>query len=292
MNLSTGTVISQLPTGTAIFGNDIFPFTHGITGSATPQTQQASLGLLRVSIVPGYIQENSAQLTYITGSSYRVEAGSMDINGTLITWSNPVTRPSVSLTSGTMNYVYMGASGTFPFLEESTTIPVWDGALNYYKKTGDDTRRCIGLLQALTTNTIRRFLNTVSGRTFEFIYVDGVLTDHAVVSGGTGTTSWFPVPLATFVPVHATHAYMNIRLGGATIGDDGTIGVSPIDLGAGISSIHAPSIVRGRSTGPNNTFFGSAWFQMSVSQTYYYRMTVNSGNPTTIIDAWGARFIR
>lgn len=39
--------ITQLPTGTVIFGNDIFPFTHGITGSATPQTQQSTFLLLK-----------------------------------------------------------------------------------------------------------------------------------------------------------------------------------------------------------------------------------------------------
>ena len=56
MNLATGTVISQLPTGSVIFGNDVFPFTHGITGSAVPQTQQMSFSGLRTGYLNGFYQ--------------------------------------------------------------------------------------------------------------------------------------------------------------------------------------------------------------------------------------------
>lgn len=43
----TGTFAYQLPTGTVIFGNDIFPFVHGITGAVAPQMQQGSYVLLQ-----------------------------------------------------------------------------------------------------------------------------------------------------------------------------------------------------------------------------------------------------
>lgn len=45
--VSTGTFAWQLPTGTAIFGNDVIPFVHGITGAVAPQMQQASFTLLQ-----------------------------------------------------------------------------------------------------------------------------------------------------------------------------------------------------------------------------------------------------
>lgn len=43
----TGSIpISQFPTGTSIFGNDVFIYSHGITGSAAPITQRGEMVLL------------------------------------------------------------------------------------------------------------------------------------------------------------------------------------------------------------------------------------------------------
>lgn len=54
MTITTGTFAWQLPTGTVMFGNDIIPFVHGITGSVNPPEMQQGSALLLMSVVGKY----------------------------------------------------------------------------------------------------------------------------------------------------------------------------------------------------------------------------------------------
>jgi hypothetical protein len=86
MAISTGTLITQLPTGTVIFGNDLFVITHGITGSAVPaQTQRiqavALLGYLNSFYQPsGSVSPSSGgDMVLITGSYLGGSAASVNM---------------------------------------------------------------------------------------------------------------------------------------------------------------------------------------------------------------------
>lgn len=243
----------------------------------------------------GYIQENSAQLLYVGAQAYSVLPGSADVNGTLLTWAANIARTGLSLTADTIYYVYLYSSSGTPAVEESTTVPVWDSALNYYKKTGDATRRCIGWIEASATNTLRKFLNTVQGRVSEVIYLDGEdpATDKRVVNGGTVSTSWQSFSLAPLVPSHATHFYGLAKIVFTNSLDDAVLGLSAIDLGSAQGN-WAPFDVRDKGAAAGvSTFFGSNWLAISTSQTYYYRLYHVTGTTSTaVVEIHGARIVR
>lgn len=244
--------------------------------------------------IPGYIQENCAKLVYDSANGYHVEPGSANVNGTLLVWESNITRASLTISANTLYYVYLYSNSGTPALEESTTVPVWDSALNYYKKTNDATRRCIGFIEGSgAANTMRKFQNINLGRISEIIYVDGDITGRVPISGGTVTTAWTSFSLAPLVPAHATHCSLLMKIIGATLGDEGIIGLSPIDLGSGVVANLSPNFVRGRASAAGaNVFFGSTWNAIETSQTYYYRLLINAGTPTVEIQVHGARFVR
>lgn len=305
----TDRFISGLPTGTIDALSASVPLELGMpTGTLTIQSSIAQLsqfmaqyGYLTGSYTPnsGFISENGAMLTYITGSSYRVESGAAEVNGQLLSWASPITRTGLTFTSGTMNYVYAYASGTnTPAIEESTTAPTWDSTLNYWKKTGDNTRRCIGFLQASNANTIRMFANTVKSRVSEFWYADGDVTaGSAKVPVHSGLSSfptgtWSAVSLSNAIPTHSLDAHLVVKLIISAVGETGTIGISPYPMGASLANT-APFQVRdtGQSSGAN-IFFGDTWTMIKEQQTIYYRILSNSGNPRAQIEIHGCRFIR
>lgn len=300
----TDKFIGELPTGTIDSIRASVALELGMpTGTLTIQSSLAQVsqflglyGTFTGTYVSsrGYISENAGQMTYITGTSYRVEAGAADVNGTMLAWSSPITRSSLTFTSGTMNYVYLYSNAGTPAVEESTTAPVWDGDLNYYKKTGDNTRRCIGFLQAYAVNTVRPFSNHVRGRVSEFYYIDGS-SDNAgrtPVSNQASTSAWTAVVMTTLIPAHTKDVLLIAKLNLATAGDDGTIGLSPSDLGAA-SAAFGVYQARGRA-GANgaNIFFGNGWMPVKETQTIYYRTLSNSGSPTAILTVTGAGIIR
>lgn len=243
----------------------------------------------------GFIQENSAQLVWDSNTGYHANPGSAVVNGTLLVWSANITRSSLSLSANTLYYVYLYSNSGTPAVEESTTVPVWDSGLNYYKKTGDQTRRCIGYFSTNASSQIRKFLNTVMGRVSEFILTDGVDagTSKRVVSGGTVSGSWQSFSLSPFVPAHATHAYLLSKLVSSVVNDDGIIGLSPIDLGSSVGN-EAPFQVRGKIVAASQSiFFGTSWLAISSPQTYYYRLqhVVGTGSQANI-EVYGARILR
>lgn len=112
--------ISQLPTGTAVFGNDILPYTHGITGSATPETQQLSFSRLRT----GYLND-----FYVTGSHLFLQ-GQFQPSGTHLYGSSVLASgKTITGTNGSYQEI-TGVSLTLP--ESGTYFVEADvrGALN------------------------------------------------------------------------------------------------------------------------------------------------------------------
>jgi hypothetical protein len=251
--------------------------------------------MLRNAVTPGYIQENSAQLLYVGTQAYSVLPGSAIVNGSLLTWAANIARTGVTMAANAIYYVYLYDNAGVAAVEESTTVPVWSPTLNYFAKTGDATRRCIGYLQSNNAAQIRTFLNTVTGRVSEFVYTDGENpgTSKRPVNGGTVSTSWASFSLAPLVPVHATHWFVIAKLSFATIGDEAVLGLSPIDLGVATANF-APFQIRDKGNAAAAAFFvGGTFLPIQTSQVYYYRLQHNSGTTATAIaECQGAKIIR
>jgi len=250
--------------------------------------------LLKSSVTnKGYLQENSAQLLYVGAQAYSVLPGSADVNGSLLNWASNIARTGLSLTANTLYYVYLYSNAGAAAVEESTTVPVWDGDLNCYKKTGDATRRCIGWIEASGTNTMRPFMTVANGRNLELVYIEGTETGRVPVSAATSATNWTSFSLAPIVPSHATHVSLLTKMIGTTLADDGITGLSAVDLGSSVAANLSQSYVRGKASAANaNVFFGATWLNISVSQTYYYKTQAVVGTPTTTIVVMGARIVR
>lgn len=288
----TGTPISQLPTGTIDGLQAVFPLSVDMPSS--PDTIRATLAQTAQYLqIGGAIAQNGAQMTYMTGTSYRVEAGSAIVNNQMLVWSSPITRTGVTMVSGTIQYCYLYSNNGTPAMEESTTVPVWDSTFQYYKKTGDVSRRCIGWLHGNSSSQIRMFLNKVYGRISEIVYLDlADLIASPAVNGGTSTSSWASFSL-NGTPNHATDYWCAAKIVLPNDGDEGILGISPIDLGTGIASANAPYTVRGNAgKATARMFFGRVWLNILTPNTNYYRLTQQAGSPTASIEVQGARIIR
>jgi hypothetical protein len=287
--------ISGLPTGTIDGLSAVLPLELGMpTGTSTIQASLAQVA--QYLGLNGFISENGAQLTYITGTSYKVEAGSAIVDGAMLTWSSPITRTGLTFTSGTMNYVYLYTSGSSTAaLEESTTAPAWDTSLQYWAKSGDGTRRCIGFVQALTVNTIRPFVNSVTGRSSDFVYMDGLnptVVGRRPVNAGTATV-WTEFSLAPVVPPHASYALIAPKISQTSAGDEATLAVSPVYMGTTAANFSIFSIRDDTNAAAGAFFVLPQWMPIVIPQTYFYRLLHNIGTTSTaLIEVQGARIIR
>lgn len=288
--------------GAPITTNVQIDLATGITVAGTPidatrlNRMEAGIDVIdtRASgLALGYISENSFKLAWVSAASITIAAGSLDINGVLCTAAAPITLAGLTLGVNAIHYVYAYATGAAVTIEQNTTVPVWDGALNYYKKNGDASKRCIGFIVGNATGAIRRFQNSVSGRVSEVIYTDGDPTGRVPVSAGTATAAWTAFTLAPLVPVHATHSSVILKMVGVTLGDDGIVAISPIDLGAAALSNMAPNYIRQRASAASaHAFTGASWNAIDVPSTQYYRLQIMAGTPMAYVELVGARFSR
>lgn len=275
--------ISAYPSGSPATINDYVVIARGAANYKIPI----------LASIPGYIQENACQLLYVGAAAYSVLPGTAYVNGELLSWSSNIARAGLALAANTLYYTYLYNNAGTPAMEESTTVPVWSNTNNYYQKTGDASRRCIGWIETNAAAAIRRFVNVVQGRVSEIIYVDGDTTGRVPVNAGTATAAWTSFSLTPLVPTHATHVSLLLKMIGTTLGDDGVVGVSPIDLGAAPAANMSPHYIRGRASAANaNVFAGATWMAISTAQTYYYRLLIVTGTPAATIEIHGAKIIR
>ena len=277
---------------------------HTLQDDAVDLTQRAKLNFVGGGMkltdavagtkltIPGYVRENSSQLLYVGVAAYSVLPGAMTVNGEGLVWASNIARTSLSLAANTLYNIYLYNNSGTPAVEESTTAPVWDTALECFKKTGDDTRRWIGFLETNASSQIRRFLNTVAGRTSEIIYLDGDTTGRIPVNSGTSPSSWTSFSLAPLVPIIATHVLLLPRLLGLTAGDEVQLGISPIDLGASTAGT-TPYVLRAQHAAIGSTMVEPVWVAISAAQTMYYRTSNIVGTTgTATIYIQGAKFVR
>jgi len=91
---------------------------------------------------PGYIQ--GAIQTYNNAGQNGLSSGILDINGTILTF-NALTIATIGETANKVyyGYAYDSGAGVVALEKSYTAVPVWDATLNYWKKTGDATRRLV-----------------------------------------------------------------------------------------------------------------------------------------------------
>lgn len=260
-----------------------------------PATGYTEIIDLMQAINPGYIKEQGGKLVYVGTAAYNVLAGAAMVNGALLSWTSTISRSSLSLSANTLYYVYLYSNSGTPAVEESTIAPVWNSSFDYFKKTGDDTRRLLGWISTNGSSQIYSFVASIAGRTMSILYTDGAaVTTHAVLSSGTENTNWASIDLSKFVPAAcAIVAFFQPKLGATSDGDEGVIGLSPIDLGSSVLAYQAPYQFRDKVELSTITKYpGPLDAIMSVSQTYYYKTFRATGTVKATLECWGARIVR
>jgi hypothetical protein len=265
-------------------GLDPYPsnqVSEGLTGATSLANPIASAN--SVLFLRGWI--SGAIPTYNSSTQVGLTSGSADVNGTILTFS-ALTLSVSGIVAPQYMYLYDLGSGVAA-LEKSTTAPVWDSTLNYFKKTGDATRRCVGYVpfwnSAIPVFTVlvdqvtrlRRYLfqDQWSGNAnaILFAYVDAT-ANH-----------WVAHDFSPLIPVNVMLARMqgfavNLAAGTADLAF-GFNSVVPTDTslvnGAGEASIYSPLIPTG-SFSPN--VFGDI---SPASQSIYvatYTTDADNGN--------------
>jgi hypothetical protein len=245
-----------------------------------------------LSLEEGFISAAGAYLIWNSTSSISLAAGSAAVNGVVLTWASLLTLSGLTPTANTVYYVYLYSSGGSAAIEVSATVPEWDSSLNYWKKTADATRRCVGYYAANGSGQVRKFLNFVNGRTSEFIIVDGGGTGRRLLNGVTISTDWTLFSFGAFVPANASHAWVNMYVSSPTVGETGILGVCPIDMGASLAS-ESPFQARSKIATANQINHNMLWLPFSDAPNYYYRIQQVVGTDSVgTLDIHGARMIR
>lgn len=242
----------------------------------------------------GYIEQQGAKLVYVGTAAYNVLAGAAVVNDKLLTWAATISRTGLSLSANTLYYVYLYDNSGTPAVEESTTVPVWDSAYDYFKKTGDATRRMIGWITTNASSQINKFVCVVYDRTLDIVYTDGDNTLHTVLSAGTENSAWASIDLAKFVPANcAIMATFQPKLGATSDADEGVISFSPTDLGSGVLAYQAPYQFRDKVELSTITKYpGPLDGRIVTSVTYYYRTFRVTGTVKALLEVWGAKIVR
>lgn len=232
-----------------------------------------------------------------SGTAYSVEPGEALVNGTLLSWGAAISRTALALAASSIFYVYLFDNAGTPALLESTTAPVWDPALGYFKLGGatpDASRRCLGFVRTDANGALYRFHVAALGRVREWYLVFPNATGiepTSVIAGGTSTTAWASLSLAAFVPAHATHFFAAAKLSFAAAGDDAIIGVSPVDLGTS-AGFAGPYTVRDSAPkATTKTFFGRSWLPIGANVSVFYRLQIIAGSPAAEVESHGAKFV-
>lgn len=169
------------------------------------------------------------QLIYNSANSVSVGVGScFTEGGSFINLQSELTASSLSLTSGTWYHLYLYLSGETPSLEVVTTAPTpWRGVA--YSKTGDTSRRYVGSIRAIASNTMANFEHSPFNN---MILYKAVLDSVGLrfLSAGAATTDT-DVSCAAGVPVTSTTAVLRFTNLGTTNTSIGSSASYVLDLG-------------------------------------------------------------
>lgn len=252
MNLATGTVISQLPTGTIDALNAAIPLNINVTG--TPQTIRATLlqtstflqsqgqmisgsyGLLdgryqgsgtsaTSATYPAHIDglnieyTTSGSITVQPGSAYIPSLGSIIFVTGSITQSVPIVTGTVS---GTYSHVYLTSVAGVPSIQVTGTSP----SSPYYglskTKNGDAAYRYIGSIYHDSGGYLFRFSSNSEGNTLKIAW-NAVSNAEPFLLGTSLTattptalvvTKTVPTPLAGTIREIETQMVLNLALNG------------------------------------------------------------------------------
>lgn len=198
MNLSTGTPISQLPTGTIDSLSAVIPISIGMPSS--PQTIRSELSAIwqlvnsqRAGIPQDHI--SGLKIRYISSGSVQVDTGGayipslnrvLNVTGTITkSWTTAIS----STASGTWQNVFLYEDATGSPNIEITGASVSSSYIGQAKtKSTDNSRRYIGSLLYDSGGWLFRFDSNVVGNALEMNWVHQNDGSPFFVGSTTGTT--------------------------------------------------------------------------------------------------------
>lgn len=227
----------------------------------------------------GYI--DGLKMVWNSATSISVTSGTCYIQGSnaVISFPSTLTLSSLSLTASTWYHLYGYLNAGVPAIELVTTAPSAAYSGTARSKTGDTSRRYLGSVLALSTNTIFQFSHA-----FNKVFYNAAGVATRVLNGGSATTAT-SVSCASFAPLTATVGQFrltNASTSGGVFVTPGNVtpstSVPTLFLNAAISA----------GAGLSIQVFGDMPFDSS--QTINYINTAASGN--TSIDILGYTYER
>lgn len=239
-----------------------------------------------------YVSRNAADVTKLD-----FVAGKAIVNGSLLEWS-ATTSAAHSLVAAGMAYAYVYNNAGTPAFEIVTTEPAYDSTLGYYKKTGDDTRRCVwsGYVWATSTPTYRiaPFLARANGRVAEVHYMSEYVdasnafdrNDIILVNLSAQTASINPTSFTLAqVPTHADDWIVDARIDSGAAASDVILSLHPEDRNNAAHALtqwETYSVRDYLATATTSTFFGAANLPIKTARTCYY-------DASHVAGTWGIR---
>lgn len=227
----------------------------------------------------GYI--DGLKMVWNSATSISVTSGTCYIQGSsaVVSFPSTLTLSSLSLTASTWYHLYGYLNAGVPAIELVTTAPAAPYSGTARSMTGDTSKRYIGSVLALSTNTIFQFSHA-----FNKVFYNAAGVATRVLNGGSATTAT-SVSCASFAPLTATVGQFrltNASTSGGVFVTPGNVtpstSVPTLFLNAAISA----------GAGLSIQVFGDMPFDSS--QTINYINTAASGN--TSIDVLGYTYER
>ena len=256
-------------------------------------------GVIGERLASGFIEIDERPLVWTSASAIKlVGPGKAMVDGALLTWVSDIASSYTPTTAG-MKHVYLYDNSGTPALEINDTdvVAVWDADLNYWAKTADTSRRCVGAIWVLddaATKEIVDFSSHWNGHHVDIHYnfdtmTDNIAGDIQAVANGTALT-WTSVSLGSFgVPDIASHFWCAAKLIFDTANDDCVLGMSV----KSVSQDAAKGDVTYRFEAPGATtlILGRFWMPMETAKTTFYRlqMPTEVGTNKATIEVWGFR---
>lgn len=260
-----------------------------ITGSNNPNKQVSKNAWNDDHYETGLI--SGCLLTRVSNTTLGVAAGSLDINGTIYVNAGSLTiTPSIA--ADTLYMIYAVPSGSGFVLEASTTVPVWDAALNYWKKTGDATRRFIGCWRTfnnLGIKFVRGHAMPSKDRTRCVVYdshSDGLAGDGGFylvqggAPGGSGFEAWTSFDASGIAPP-SVRRFICAMLIGAGVDQYYYAGLNGADMTFGLPGDNGElaffDVLLGATYGQQRLVTGFVTANSAAPQTIWQKFSSDDG---------------
>jgi hypothetical protein len=245
MNLSTGTFMQSLPTGTIDGLSAILPITLGMpTGTQTIRAdfQQVSQFFYNNGLLLAYDSEyiTGLQLSWSHASGTSIGRGECYTeSGNFINVTGNIATIHTGLTGSLFYHAYVYLVGSAPTVEYSLIAPASAYKGTARSKTGDTSRRYVGSILTNSSKGVQNFYHHPQSNYMGYRNFSSGNSPFRVLSAGTGTT---PTAVACSAVMPPTAFLIHIRAVNtanvvANTTDDNNSGASTIALNAGNTAI-------------------------------------------------------